>query len=1220
MKVFIPRLTSSSGPKATVAALSLLLTMTGPPVQSAPFVWSSTTAQNWSVTTAWTPNGTPGAGDDISMTSASAVGNLQLAGTARTINSLTKTGSSTWVILGNAAALSTLNVSSISTGTANLQFRDGASGGGLQVNAGSISITTGGQIYFGTTSNSAANLMRGVAVSGTTTIAGTGFLRMNVVNSSGNSYSLGLVNMSDTSELTLANAPTGKAATIANVSGLNGSGGVLQANLALTEYNNMATLAINNSSDYSSGTVLRDGIATTHAGTLLVTKAGAGIQTFTGANSYTGATTITNGVLKMGSATALGGRSGIVVTNTDTGTNVSGTGTLDLGGQSNVTEVIRISGTGSGGNGALINTGAAASISSGVASITQTTSGTTAPTITLTGGGGTGATATLNNAVTTATFTINGGTTVYSVAPTVTISGGGASTAATATAILNGSGVVTGISIATIGIGYTSAPNITFSGGTITTAGTNPTGTGNAANFMSVGYNITNAGSGYTSAPVAGFSNGSFAATASLSGVVLTGNSSIGGTGDITLAGVLSESGGSRVLTKVGSNTLTLSNSGNSYTGGTIINGGSVAIPVDVALGTAPGAAMPGHLTLNGGGLEATASFTLNANRGISLGASGGTLGAAAATTLTYGGIIADGGALTKTGAGTLVLSGLNTYSGGTVINAGTLSIAADSALGAVPGAATPGNLTLNGGALATTVDLTLNANRGVALGASGGGFDVAAATTLGYSGNIAGAGGLTKSGTGALTLSTAHSHAGTTAVSAGTLVISHGSALGTTAGGTTVASGGTLQLSGGITVSGEALSLTGDGATAALGALLSTGGSNVWSGNVTVTNATRINADSGSLLISGDVAANGTGNFTAGGQADIEISGVLSGSGMTLFKASVGAGSLTLSNAGNTFTGSTTIGNGMVVIATESALGVASAFVASKLRLRGGALRTTADTSISVNRGITLSNGGGALSPDSGTTLTVNSLMAGTATDAFVKTGGGRVVMTAANTYAGTTEVVSGSLQVGQSGAGRTGTGTVTARTGSTILGTGVLRGLGFVAESGSTVHAGDDITAGSFGTLTFTPASGSGSFDFQSGSSTVLGLNPGGVGDLLSFDGLSNGTLLFNGDLQVLAPGYTPISVESFNLLDWANLTTTVFASRYSSGSYGGYLLGNGDDNLGFDLPDIGGSGYGWDISNFVLNGSISTVLLVPEPGKAALCGMAMVMMMGRRRRAVC
>ena len=74
--------------------------------------------------------------------------------------------------------------------------------------------------------------------------------------------------------------------------------------------------------------------------------------------------------------------------------------------------------------------------------------------------------------------------------------------------------------------------------------------------------------------------------------------------------------------------------------------------------------------------------FTLNANRGIILGAPGGTLDPISGTTLTYNGIVAGTGFLgPKNNAGTLVLGGVNTYSGATIIDAGILSISADANL-----------------------------------------------------------------------------------------------------------------------------------------------------------------------------------------------------------------------------------------------------------------------------------------------------------------------------------------------------------------------------------------------------------------------------------------------------------------------------------------------------------------------------------------------------------
>ncbi|MDB5323651.1 MAG: hypothetical protein JWN40_5282, partial [Phycisphaerales bacterium] len=324
---------------------------------------------------------------------------------------------------------------------------------------------------------------------------------------------------------------------------------------------------------------------------LSLVKSGAGTWTLGAANTYTGSTTINGGILKLTNAAGLGTATGVLtLPTTDNSTTITGTGTLDLNGLSTVNEAIRLNGTGLGGNGALINTGAAATLGGTVAAINSAavTSGVgTAPVINFTGGGGTGATGTANLGVTAASFTITGGTTVYSAAPTVAITAGGGA-GATATAVLSGgtTGTVTGITITNSGSGFTGVPTIAFTGGTVTTAGTNPTGAGNGSNFNVQAYTITNAGTGYTSAPTATLSSstGTNATTVTplLAGVILTGDSSIGGTGDITLKGAVTETGGPRALTKIGANTLNLAGN-NPFTGATTVTGGKLSVTGSIA-------------------------------------------------------------------------------------------------------------------------------------------------------------------------------------------------------------------------------------------------------------------------------------------------------------------------------------------------------------------------------------------------------------------------------------------------------------------------------------------------------------------------------------------------------------------------------------------------------------------------------------------------------------
>jgi len=154
--------------------------------------------------------------------------------------------------------------------------------------------------------------------------------------------------------------------------------------------------------------------------------------------------------------------------------------------------------------------------------------------------------------------------------------------------------------------------------------------------------------------------------------------------GILFVQGTIAGSGFS--LTKAGSGYMQLTG-GNSYTGGTFITNGVLAFTTEAATGNTQLGPTNTPVTISGGTLEyipaSGGTATLNTNRAISVGPSsgtgGGTFDVAQGSTLAYAGIIANNGSgtgsLTKTGVGTLKLYGANTYSGGTTISAGTLTL-----------------------------------------------------------------------------------------------------------------------------------------------------------------------------------------------------------------------------------------------------------------------------------------------------------------------------------------------------------------------------------------------------------------------------------------------------------------------------------------------------------------------------------------------------------------
>ncbi len=173
-------------------------------------------------------------------------------------------------------------------------------------------------------------------------------------------------------------------------------------------------------------------------------------------------------------------------------------------------------------------------------------------------------------------------------------------------------------------------------------------------------------------------STGAAAPVANLIGLLPIAGATFNSTTPYTLSGIgaLTGSGG---LTKTGTGTLTI-NTTNDYTGPTVINGGVVAVGSLADAGNASsigaGSASAANLVLNNGVLTLTGAQT-NTNRSLTLGAGGGTLDVAVgSSSMQISGTIIGGGKLTKTGPGTLILAKANSYTGGTLIQGGTIYLA----------------------------------------------------------------------------------------------------------------------------------------------------------------------------------------------------------------------------------------------------------------------------------------------------------------------------------------------------------------------------------------------------------------------------------------------------------------------------------------------------------------------------------------------------------------
>lgn len=303
------------------------------------------------------------------------------------------------------------------------------------------------------------------------------------------------------------------------------------------------------------------------------------------------------------------------------------------------------------------------------------------------------------------------------------------------------------------------------------------------------------------------------------------------------------------------------------------------------------------HLGLgNGASLQYQSSgINLSTRDGIALGNGGGVIDTNGFNQQLNDPLHGEG-SLTKAGEGTLTLSGNNTYAGGTHIEAGTLAVSSDNALGN-----SNGGISFDGGTLQLDSSLDLSANRTIALESRGGTINTQSFNSTLPQG-ITGTGHLTKQGSGTLTLAGNSTYSGGTTIEAGTLQLGTGGNSGMIQGD--VLNQGTLAFN-------RASAATFSGAISGAGEV-----NHLGTGKTTFTG---INTYSGATLITAGVLAAGTTNsFSPNSAFTLQANGALDLQGFSQTLASLNNGGVvrlggtpgTLLNISGDYTGQ----NGLMI------------------------------------------------------------------------------------------------------------------------------------------------------------------------------------------------------------------------------------------------------------------------------------------------------------------
>jgi len=275
---------------------------------------------------------------------------------------------------------------------------------------------------------------------------------------------------------------------------------------------------------------------------------------------------------------------------------------------------------------------------------------------------------------------IGAGGTTGSLASSTAISG---TTGATLT--FNRSDSVTVANTISGGLGFqqsgagtlTLSASNSYSGGTTVNNGTLKLGNASALGSASGALNV-NGGTLDLNGKSLSVSALSGSAGASITSTV-SGTSILTATvaGASAYAGNIANGAGVIALVKSGTGTLTLTGS-NSHSGGTTINGGTLSVNADRALGTATAS-----VTINDGAtLQTAATFDFNASRNVILSGSA-TIDTQANNNTIAGPVSASSATLVKQGSGTLIL-GCSLTMAGLNANAGAVQLAQSGSIGAV--------------------------------------------------------------------------------------------------------------------------------------------------------------------------------------------------------------------------------------------------------------------------------------------------------------------------------------------------------------------------------------------------------------------------------------------------------------------------------------------------------------------------------------------------------